>query len=244
MNHSPPRSGILYLIPTPLGPTPPESVLPPPALATVRTLRHFVAERAKTARAFLKAAGHPLPLTEILIEELNEHTPPAARHALLEPLRRGENLGLVSEAGCPGIADPGAELAALAHAEHFRVAPLVGPSSPLLALMASGLCGQRFAFHGYLPAKKVPRAEQIRMLERESRLRDQTQIFIETPYRNTQLLEDLIACCAPQTRLCVAVDLTLPEETILTLDVAGWRALPVGERPMLEKRAAIFLVLA
>ncbi len=242
--HSPLHRSTLYLIPTTLGPTPPEAILPPPALATIKTLKYFVAERAKTARAFLKAAGHPLPLMQIDISELNEHTAPAARSALLEPLRQGENLGLVSEAGCPAVADPGAELVTLAHAEDFRVVPLVGPSSLLLALMASGLCGQRFAFHGYLPTKEAPRADRIRLLERESRLHNQTQMFIETPYRNVQLFEDLILCCEPQTRLCAAVDLTLPEETIVTRSIAAWRALPAAERPLLEKRPTVFLMLA
>ena len=177
-------SGTLYLIPVPLGHISPEASLPAPVLAQIRRLSHFVVENAKSARAFLKAAGTEQPLQALQLEELNEHTRPDALDRLLAPLRAGHDLGLLSEAGCPAVADPGANLVALAQNEGIRVAPLIGPSSLLLALMASGLNGQRFAFQGYLPAKDAERAKALREIEIESRKRGQTQIFIETPYRN------------------------------------------------------------
>lgn len=237
----PVAAGTLYLIPVPLGATPPTEVLPSAVLDRTRTLSHFVAEHAKTARAFLKAAGHPLPLQQIAISELNEHTRDEALSALLEPLRAGHDLGLVSEAGCPAVADPGAPLVALAQREGLHVVPLVGPSSILLALMASGLCGQHFAFHGYLPAKEEARRKQLKELEAESRQHGRTQIFIETPYRNRQMFDTLLAACMPQTRLCVATDLTLPGETAATRTIGEWRQRPP---PDCDRRPTVFLLLA
>ena len=224
----------LYLVPATLGGAPAQ-VLPAPTIETVRALRDFAVENAKSARAFLAALGMPCPVRELRIALID-----VDGAALLAPLRLGRSLGVISEAGCPGVADPGQALVAAAHAAGYRVVPLVGPSSLLLALMASGLEGQRFAFRGYLPRDAPGRARRIRALEQASREAQETQIFIETPYRNDALLAALLECCAPATRLCVAVDLTLPGEEIATRSVAQWRRAPtaIGRRP------AVFLLLA
>jgi 16S rRNA (cytidine1402-2'-O)-methyltransferase len=234
-------TGTLYLIPVPLGPAGPAEVLPAPVLERTRSLARFVAENAKSARAFLKAAGHPLPLQQIAIAELNEHTRSNELAALLAPLREGHDLGLVSEAGCPAIADPGAELVALAQREGIRVVPLVGPSSILLALMASGLSGQHFAFHGYLPAKENERAQRLKELEAESRRHKRTQIFIETPYRNRQMFDALLGACTRETRLCIATDIGLSSEAIATRHIGEWKKQPP---PELDRRPTVFLLLA
>ncbi len=234
-------AGTLYLIPVPLGANTPEDVLPAPALAQIRPLTHFIVENAKSARAFLKAVGTTQPLQSLLLEELNEHTPQAALQKLLEPLLAGHDVGLVSEAGCPAVADPGADLVALAQQNGIRVVPLVGPSSLLLALMASGLNGQRFAFLGYLPSKPADRSKALREVEAESRKHRQTQIFIETPYRNRQMLDALLATCQPSTRLTLATNLTLPDERIVTLTIAEWKK---RTPPDIERRPTVFLLLA
>ncbi|MCL2345877.1 MAG: SAM-dependent methyltransferase [Desulfobulbus sp.] len=234
-------SGVLYLIPVPLGPTPPADALHPNILATIRPLTHFVVEQAKSARAFLKAAGTDRPLQELALEELNEHTREADIERLLAPLRAGHDVGLLSEAGCPAVADPGADLVALAQRENIRVVPLVGPSSLLLALMASGLNGQRFAFHGYLPAKEAERTKALRDLENESRQRQQTQLFIETPYRNRALFAAILQTCRPDTRLCLATDLTQPGESVRTRRIAEWKK---QTPPDVDRRPTVFLLLA
>lgn len=234
-------AGTLYLIPVPLGATAPEAVLPAPVLAQIRPLTHFVVENAKSARAFLKAVGTAQPLQSLLLEELNEHTPQAALQKLLEPLLAGHNVGLVSEAGCPAVADPGADLVALAQQNGIRVVPLIGPSSLLLGLMASGLNGQRFAFLGYLPSKPAERAKALRDIEAESRKQRQTQLFIETPYRNRPMLDALLTTCQPSTRLTLATDLTLPSESIVTLTIAEWKK---RTPPDIERRPTVFLLLA
>jgi len=235
-------SGTLYLIPVPLGAAiAPADSLPANVLEVVRPLTHFVVENAKSARAFLKAAGTEQPLQALQLEELNEHTRAEALDRLLSPLRSGHDVGLLSEAGCPAVADPGADLVALAQQENIRVAPLIGPSSLLLALMASGLNGQRFAFHGYLPAKEAERAKMLRELENESRKRRQTQIVIETPYRNRQLFDAILQVCQPATRLTVATDLSLPCEAVLTRTVAQWKK---QTPPEVERRPTVFLLLA
>ena len=233
--------GTLYLIPVPLGAVSPEMSLPASVLARVRPLTHFVVENAKSARAFLKAANTEQPLQALLLEELNEHTRSEALDRLLAPLRAGYDVGLLSEAGCPAVADPGADLVALAQREKIRVVPLIGPSSILLALMASGLNGQRFAFQGYLPAKEVERAKMLRDLESESRKRHQTQIFIETPYRNRQLFDSILQACQPTTRLTVATDLSLPGESVLTRTIQQWKK---QTPPDIERRPTVFLMLA
>ncbi len=232
-------AGRLYLIPTPLAAGDPAQVLPPATLAALRGLDHFVAERAKTARAVLKAAAHPLPLPQIQISELNEHTPPTELPGLLQPLLDGRNVGLMSEAGCPGVADPGAALVALAHDHSVPVLPLVGPSALLLALMASGMNGQQFCFAGYLPTKPPEREAAIRSLEKTARQRHVTQLFIETPYRNEAMLDSLLKVLQPDTRLAVAVDLTGESESVISRRVAAWRKAVV---PGLKDRPAVFLI--
>jgi 16S rRNA (cytidine1402-2'-O)-methyltransferase len=233
--------GTLYLICSWLSEdTPPADVVPAAAIARIRALDAFVVENAKSARAFLAAVGHPRPLREIAMLELNEHTPRESIAALLEPLRAGKDVGLMSEAGAPAVADPGAALVAAAHAEGFRVVPLAGPSAIVLALMASGLEGQRFRFLGYLPAQPVERRAKLAELEKHSAQHDETQVFIETPYRNDALLADILSACRDDTRLAVAAELTAPGETIRMASVAQWRSRPgrIGKRP------AAFLLLA
>jgi 16S rRNA (cytidine1402-2'-O)-methyltransferase len=207
-------------------------------------LDYFVAENAKTARAFLKLinARHPLakPLQEIKIAELNVNTPAAALAGLLAPLLAGRDGGLVSEAGVPAVADPGADLVRLAHQHNIPVRPLVGPSSLLLAVMASGLNGQSFAFNGYLPTDAAQRATRIKELEQRSRKEKQTQLFIETPYRNAAMLETLMTACAPGTLICVATDLSLPSETIRTMTAAQWKS---AQAPDFHKKPTVFLLL-
>ncbi len=217
-------AGTLYLIPVPLGPVNPEACLPPDTLAVARRLDRFIVERAKTARAHLKAMGHPLPMQQIEMHELNEHTPASELDALLAPLLAGHDVGLLSEAGCPAVADPGAALVMAAHRSMVPVVPLVGPSSILLALMASGLGGQRFAFHGYLPAKEPERSQKIRELEKTARRDHATQLFIETPYRSAALLETLVATLSPEAQISVGADLSLPGQLIRTRTARDWLA--------------------
>jgi 16S rRNA (cytidine1402-2'-O)-methyltransferase len=237
-------TGTLYLIPNTLGEGDASAldlVLPAPVRARASSLHYYIGENAKTTRAFLKKVGTERPIQEIEIRELNVNTPAGEIDRLLAPLLTGTDAGLVSEAGCPAVADPGALLVRRAHERSVKVVPLVGPSSILLALMASGLNGQSFAFHGYLPVDAAERAKRLRDLEQQSRKGKQTQIFIETPYRNRALLDTLLASCAPSTLVCVAIDLTLPTETVVSRTVAEWRKRP---QPDLHKRPAIFLILA
>lgn len=233
--------GTLYLIPVPLGPSPARDVLSGMLIEEAARLRHFVAENAKSARAFLKSLPSQWPLREIDIQELNEHTPAETLPKLLAPLLAGHDTGLVSEAGCPAVADPGAALVALAHTAGIAIAPLVGPSSLLLALMGSGLSGQNFAFHGYLPAKDEPRKKRLLELESESRRFCRTQIFIETPYRNQRMLETLLTVCSPPTRISIATELTLPGQRITTKTCHDWKRHPL---PNIDRRPTVFLLLA
>ena len=234
------RTGTLYLLPSGLGEDAVHASLPAATLHIAHGLRHVLAEDPKSARAFLKAIGHPLPLQDIAIATLDKNTPGAALDELLQPAIDGHDLAVVSEAGCPGVADPGGAIVALAHMRGVRVVPLVGPSAILLALMASGFNGQRFSFHGYLPIDAAERMKCIRQLENESRRQDMTQLFIETPYRNDVLLKTLIELCAPATRLCVAANLQCPDESVRSDSVIGWRRgyEAIGKRP------AVFLLLA
>ena len=236
----PQSRGVLFLIPSTLGDSQPESVLPGPVIVTIRGLDGFIAEEPKTARAFLRGVGMHRPLTEIRIQVLNEHTDATDLPKLLEPVIRGERTGLLSEAGYPAVADPGAELIALAHERNVKVIPLVGPSSLLLALAASGLNGQGFCFHGYLPVQAAARTGRLREIEARSGVDGGTQIFIEAPYRNNQMLAALLEACHPQTRLCLATDLTLPNEAIRTRPIAVWRSAP----PDLNRRPTVFLIQA
>lgn len=233
--------GTLYLIPCTLGDTPAGQVLPQHVIDIARSLQHYVVEQTKTARQFLSALKHEHPIQSLHFETLNEHTSAAELPVLLQPLLNGFDVGIISEAGCPGIADPGAELVNLAHQKGIRVIPLVGPSSILLALMASGMNGQCFAFHGYLPIAEPERSKSLATLEAESATRRQTQLFIETPYRNEKLFSALLAQCRPQTQLCVATDISLVSEQIQTHTIAQWKRLPM---PLLNKRPSLFLLLA
>ena len=232
-------AGALYLIPVSLGPGDPAAVLPPATLAVLRGLRRFIAESPKAARGFLKSAGHPLPLQELTIETLDEHTPADRLTALLDPALAGEDCGLISEAGCPAVADPGAELVRLAHARGVRVIPLVGPSAILLALMGSGLNGQRFAFHGYLPVESAPLRRRLRELEDDAARTGATQVFIETPYRNAAMLKTILEAGRGDTLLSIATDLTLPGESIATRTIAEWKK----EAPAIDRRPTVFALL-
>ena len=238
----------LHLIPVPLSELStalPEQSLPATVLPVIRTLRHFVVENAKSARAFLKTVGMPVPLAELDIRELpgrgklgKSSSNSAELDALLAPLATGQPVGLLSEAGCPAVADPGSELVLRAHQRDLRVLPHIGPSSLLLGLMGSGLGGQCFAFHGYLPQGDNERQSAIKGLEKASNNLDQTQIVIETPYRNQRLYDSLVKTLQPETRLCIAMALTTPEESIRTQTVRAWRQHPPAP---FEKQPAVFL---
>jgi len=228
----------LYLIPTTIGETPTEQVLPQEIIKVVQRLQHFVVEDIRTARRHLRKMVPEIVIDNLDFKELNEHTHESGLELLLDPLIKGFDVGILSDAGCPGVADPGADLVRLAHIRGIRVVPLVGPSSVILALMASGMNGQSFAFIGYLPVKPHERAKAIRDIERNSERNKQTQIFIEAPYRNAKLVEDLLANCNEQTRLCIAADLTLESEFVVTKTIAGWKKAV----PDINKRPAIFLL--
>jgi 16S rRNA (cytidine1402-2'-O)-methyltransferase len=230
--------GTLYLIPTPLSDSPLERVLPDETRRVGASLSTFIVEHAKTARAFLKQLPTVTPIQQLSLLELNEHTRNSELESLLRPLLDGLDVGLLSEAGCPAVADPGAELVRLAHDRGIPVRPLVGPSSILLALMAAGMVGQRFTFHGYLPAKPDERAQALRDLEARAAADNATQIFIETPYRNPAMLAAILAVCRADTRLAVARDLTGPDELILSARIAAWPASP----PELRKHPCVFLL--
>lgn len=233
-------TGTLYLIPAPLGSGDDSWTIPPAVRLRIAGLDSFIVEHPKAARHFLKQIGSALPLQLIDMQVLDEHTRPSEFESLLAPVLAGKDVGLLSEGGCPAVADPGAGLVRLAHRNNIRVIPLVGPSSILLALMASGLNGQRFAFHGYLPVDPDKRGKKIGELEKESIMRDQTQIFIETPYRNQKLLGAIIRACSDDTLLCVAADLTLASESISTRTIGEW----ARTLPNLHNRPAIFLLYA
>lgn len=248
-------SGTLFLIPNTLGQTEASTVnalahiIPETVQAMSAQLQHFVAENAKTTRAYLKLLNqfHPLarPIQELRITELNINTPDNALQTLLQPLLDGHDVGLISEAGVPAVADPGANLVRLAHQHSIKVRPLVGPSSLLLALMGSGLNGQSFAFHGYLPTDAGARTKRIKELEDRSRKEKQTQLLIETPYRNSAMLEALASTCQAQTLICVATDLTLESESIQTKTAGEWKKrLQSNMGPDFHKKPTVFLFLA
>ncbi len=233
-------AGTLYLAPVLLGDSDPADAIPSGVQAVLRGLRHFIAEEPKGARAFLKSIGHPGPLAELAIDKLAADATLGALEQLLAPLRAGASAAVLSEAGAPGVADPGAPLVRLAHEAGIRVRPLVGPSSILLALMAAGLEGQRFAFHGYLPVPEPDLKRRLKALEADSRKERRTEVFIETPYRNDRVLQAVAFACADDTQFCVATDLTLPTEEITTKTVAQWRTTPMR----IGKRPTVFLLLA
>lgn len=233
------NKGTLYLIPSPLGEGPVEAVLPAGVLSILPSLQCFVVEEVRTARRFLSAAGLKGHIQELEFHTLNEHTTPAETEALVKLFDGGRNVGLISEAGLPAVADPGAALVALCHKAGIKVVPLVGPSSLMLALMASGLNGQSFAFVGYIPAKTEERKAALRKLEKRSAAEKQTQIIIETPYRNDSLMADMVACLSGSTRICIAANISCEDEMILTKSVAQWK----NSLPVIGKRPCVFLIL-
>lgn len=233
-------AGTLYLLPNTLGDTPAEAVIPAAALHRARSLDYFISEDPKSARAFLKRIGYPKRLQDTSIERLDHNTKSSQIPLLLEPVLHGHDAGLLSEAGLPAVADPGAGLVRHAHAKGVRVVPLSGPSSVVLALAASGLEGQRFVFHGYLPVKQAPLEAALKELERQSARLGQTQIFIETPYRNEATLAAMLRILRDDTLVCVAADLTLESEMVKTRGAAAWR----GDVPRLKGRPTVFLLLS
>ena len=230
----------LYLIPTPIAECPPEFALPAGTLAVLHRLNTFVVENAKTARAVLKHLHYPRPIQGVTMLTLSEHTRGDELNALLAPLLAGEEVGLMSEAGCPGVADPGAGLVRLSHQHGIRVVPLVGPSALLLALMGSGLNGQHFAFHGYLPANSGDRLDALKKLDAHSQRHDETELFIETPYRNAALFQALMTACRDTTLLCIASGLMDPAAELRTVSIAEWRKRG-WDAP---KRPTVFLLYA
>lgn len=228
----------LYLIPTTLGDTSIERVLPPDLTQLISSVPVFIVENIRTARRFLKKVNPAIVIDDLIFFELNQHTEKKEIVRYLEPNQKGLDIGIISEAGCPGVADPGAEVVKIAHAKNIQVVPLVGPSSILLALMASGMSGQNFAFNGYLPIKNPEKSQQIKMLEKRMQTEGQTQIFIEAPYRNVQLLDELLKNCDPQTMLCIAADITLDTEFIRSKPVSYWKT----NVPDIQKRPAIFMI--
>ncbi|MDR1738355.1 MAG: SAM-dependent methyltransferase [Candidatus Symbiothrix sp.] len=226
----------LYLIPVTLGETTLDKVLPPYNRELIRSLRYFIVENVRTARRFLKQNDASTDIDSLTFFVLNKHTSPVVLSSFLQPIAEGHSVGVLSEAGCPAIADPGADVVAIAQQKHIPITPLTGPSSILLALMASGFNGQNFAFNGYLPINSEQRIHKIKQLEQRLYAEHQTQLFIETPYRNDKLLSDLLKTCRPTTKICVAADLTLDTEWICTQIPAEWRK----HQPNLAKRPCIF----
>lgn len=228
----------LYLIPVTLGESELNGVIPAAHRDTIVSIRYFIVENIRTARRFLKKVDSEIEIDRLQFFELNKHSDKNQLHATLDPLKNGEPVGLMSEAGCPGVADPGADVVRIAHEKNIRVVPMVGPSSILLAMMASGMNGQNFAFNGYLPIKKDEKLRQIGLLEKRIYTENQSQVFIEAPYRNLQLLDDLLFACQPHTLLCIACDLTLETEFIKTMPVSAWKK----SKPDIQKRPAIFVL--
>lgn len=223
-----------------MGENDPAEVIPSYVLDLLKNINHYVVEEFRTVRRYLSRAGLKGSIEKLQMYELNEHTPQAQIESYVKVLLEGNDVGLISEAGLPAVADPGAQLVALAHAYGIEVCPLVGPSSLMLALMGSGLNGQCFAFTGYLPVKPDERKAKIKLIEKVSLQLSQSQIMIETPYRNSQLFADLLAVCSPKTRICLAADITLPSQTILTKSVAAWKKSPIE----IGKRPCVFILLA
>ena len=232
------KQATLYLIPVTLGETEHSRVLPPYNREVILSLKHFIVENVRTARRFLKKTEPSIVIDELSFVELNEHTSPEDVSCMLAPMDSGFCVGVMSEAGCPAVADPGADIVAIAQRKGYRVVPLVGPSSIVMALMASGFNGQSFAFHGYLPVEPAKRTERIKSLEARTFSEKETQMFIETPYRNNKLLGELVRVCRPSTLLCVASDITCEGEFIRTLPVKEW----AKNMPDLNKKPAIFLI--
>ena len=234
------EKGKLYLIPSPLGDNDPTEVIPQPVLDSLKGFRTFVVEEIRTARRYLSKAGLKGTIGELEFHELNEHTEQSTVEGYLKLFDNGNDVALISEAGLPAVADPGAQLVALAHRHGIEVVPAVGPSSLMMSLMASGLNGQSFAFCGYIPAKTEERKSKLKLLEKISGQLKQTQIMIETPYRNDSLFKDILSTCSPSTRLCVAANITMPDAFIKTKTVSQWKK----ENLIIGKRPCVFLILA
>lgn len=228
----------LYLIPTLLGDTPVSKVIPPYNIEVASRLKYFIVENTRSARRFLKRCDPNIDIDGLTFFELNKLTDPHQIASFLKPLAAGESMGVLSEAGCPAVADPGADVVSIAQREGYKVVPLVGPSSLLMALMGSGFNGQSFAFHGYLPIDPGERAKKLKRLEALAYSDDQTQLFIETPYRNQKLAEEILRQCKPKTRLCIAMNLSLPDAYLVTRTVQAWK----GKLPDMHKKPAVFLI--
>jgi 16S rRNA (cytidine1402-2'-O)-methyltransferase len=232
-------AGKLYLLPVPLGDdADPKDVLPETVARSIEFIDYYIVENEKTARRFIKAILPTKKQPDLKLSVLNKHTEASEHNAFIQPCLEGKNVGLMSEAGCPGVADPGAAIVKIAHEKGIQVVPLVGPSSILLAIMASGMNGQSFAFNGYLPIDKGDKKTALKNFEKLSEDKSQSQLFIETPYRNNKLMEDLLAMLQPNTHLCIAADITLPTEFIKTKTVAQWKK----EKPDLHNRPCIFIL--
>lgn len=228
----------LYLIPCTLGDTPVDRVLPAHNRDIILQIRHFIVEDIRSARRFLKRVDRDIDIDALTFYELNKHTSSESIGSYLSPLQQGHPMGVISEAGCPAVADPGTDVVAIAQRRHLRVVPLVGPSSIILSVMTSGFNGQSFAFHGYLPIDGGERAKTLKHLESRAYAEHQTQLFIETPYRNLKMFDDIVRTCRPQTRLCVAANLTCDGEYAVTRSIAEWK----GQRPPIDKIPCIFLL--
>lgn len=231
-------SGTLYLIPNLLGESTPERVLPAFNTKIINNIRYYIVENIRTTRRFLKKVDKNINIDRLTFFELNQHTDPQIIGSYIEPLLHGEDMGIVSEAGCPAVADPGALVVELAQQKNIQVVPLVGPSSILLALMASGFNGQSFSFEGYLPIDNDKRIKRLKVLENRIYTENQTQIFIETPYRNNKIVQDFIAHCRPSTKLCIASEITTDNEFIKTKPLGRWK----NTCPDLSKKPTIFLL--
>ncbi|ULB33147.1 MULTISPECIES: SAM-dependent methyltransferase [Proteiniphilum] len=232
------RNPALYLIPVLLGDTAVEKVIPEYNIYVVSQLKYFIVENVRSARRFLKKCDPGIDVDSLAFYELNKHTDKRLLSGYLSPMKSGESIGVISEAGCPAVADPGADVVAIAQQEGYRVIPLVGPSSILMAIMASGFNGQSFAFHGYLPIDASERIKQLKQLEARAYSEDQTQLFIETPYRNQKMAEDILQHCKPKTRLCIAINISCEDEFIVTRNVKAWK----GKLPDMHKKPAVFLI--
>jgi 16S rRNA (cytidine1402-2'-O)-methyltransferase len=228
----------LYLLPSLMGDTEVEDVLPAKNIALIKTLRHFIVEDLRSARRFLKTVDKAIEIDDLTFYLLNEHTTPLEASKLIKPLLDGNDVGLMSDAGCPGVADPGADIVALAHEKNIKVVPLVGPSSILMSVMASGMNGQNFSFVGYLPVKPNEKQNRLKELERRIIQENQSQVFIEAPYRNMKLAGDLLRMCSPNLRLCIAVDISTSQEIIQTKRIAEWK----NKLPEMHKKPAIFVL--
>lgn len=228
----------LYLIPVLLGDTPVERVIPSYNIKIISSLKFFIVENLRSSRRFLKKCDPDIDIDSLTFYQLNKHTDKRDISNFLIPLKSGESIGIMSDAGCPGVADPGAEVISIAQFEGYEIVPLVGPSSILMAVIASGFNGQSFAFNGYLPINQSERISKIKHLENRCYVEDQTQIFIETPYRNQKMAEDILQFCKPQTRLCIAMNITCDDEFIVTKSVKQWK----GKLPDMHKKPTVFLI--